>query len=114
MAAMPRFLNMIFVYTTFPNKKEAAKICGGLIKKRLAACVNIFPIESIYFWEGKITKDKEFAAIIKTPKAQFKKIEKFIIAHHSYDTPCVVEIPVGAVAKRYLDWANKVVELKHK
>lgn len=64
---------MIFVYSTFPNKKEAKEIGKGLVKNKLAACVNIFPIESIYHWQKKIVKDKEFAVIIKTRKENFKK-----------------------------------------
>ena len=78
-----------------------------LVKKKLAACVNIFPIESIYHWQGKIVKDKEFAAIIKTRRENFKKIEKFILENHSYDTPCILEIPIGRVTKKYLNWLNK-------
>jgi len=98
---------MIFIYSTFSNKKEARKIGGGLVRKKLAACVNIFPIDSIYRWQGKIVKDKEFAAIIKTRKQNFKRIEKFILENHSYETPCIIEIPVGRANKKYLNWLNK-------
>jgi len=95
---------MIFVYSTFPNKKEAKEIGEKLVHKKLAACLNIFPIDSIYYWRGKIFKEKEFAAIIKTKKENFKKVEKFILENHSYDTPCILEIPVGRVNKKYLKW----------
>jgi periplasmic divalent cation tolerance protein len=98
---------MIFIYSTFPNKKEAKKIGERLVQKKLAACVNIFPIESIYSWKGKIVKDKEFGAIIKTKKGNFKKVEKFILENHSYDTPCILEIPIGRATKRYLNWLNQ-------
>lgn len=101
---------MIFVYSTFPNKKEAKKIGERLVRKKLAACINIFPIESVYIWRGKVIKDKEFAAIIKTKKENFKKVEKFILANHSYDTPCILEIPVSRVTKKYLNWLNKWLE----
>jgi len=98
---------MIFVYSTFSNRKEAKEIGERLVKKKLAACVNIFPIDSIYFWQGKIVKDKEFAAIIKTRKENFKKIEKFIFENHSYETPCILEIPIGRVTKKFLKWLNE-------
>lgn len=98
---------MIFVYSTFPNKKETQKIGRELIKRKLAACVNIFPIDSIYFWNKKIVQDKEFAAIIKTKKENFKKIERFILEHHGYKIPCILEIPIGRVTKKYLEWLNK-------
>ena len=98
---------MIFVYSTFPNKKEAKEIGERLVRKKLAACVNIFPIESIYHWQKKIVKDKEFAAFIKTRKENFKKIENFILKNHSYTTPCILEIPIGRVTKKFLNWLNK-------
>jgi len=99
---------MIFIYSTFPSKKEAKEIGEKLVKNKLAGCVNIFPIESIYFWQRKIAKDKEFAAVIKTSKKNFKKVESFILKNHSADVPCIMEIPVGRVTKKYLKWLNDV------
>ncbi|MDI6603460.1 MAG: divalent-cation tolerance protein CutA [Patescibacteria group bacterium] len=98
---------MIFIYSTFPSKREAKEIGEKLVEKKLAACVNIFPIESLYIWQEKIVKDKEFAAIIKTKKENFKEVEKFVLKNHSYDTPCILEIPIGRVTKKYLKWLNK-------
>jgi len=98
---------MIFVYSTFPNKREAKKMGEKLVEKKLAACVNVFPIDSIYSWQGKIVKDKEFAALIKTKKKNFKKVEKFILENHSYDIPCIIEIPLGRVTKKYLKWLGR-------
>lgn len=97
---------MIFVYSTFPNKKEAKRVGEELVKKKLAACVNVFPIDSIYWWNKKIAKDKEFAMFIKTKRVNFKKVEKFILENHTYNTPCILEIPIGRVTKKYLKWLN--------
>jgi len=105
---------MIFIYSTFPNRKEVKEIGEKLVRNKLAACLNIFPIELIYFWQGKIVEDKEFATIIKTKKENFQKIEKFILKNHSYDTPCILEIPIGRVAEKYLKWINKNVESSKK
>lgn len=97
---------MILIYSTFPNKREVKKIGERLIQKKLAACVIFFPIDSIYSWKGKIVKNKEFALIMKTKKENFKKIERFILKNHTYDTPCVLEIPINKVTKKYLKWLN--------
>ena len=97
---------MIFVYSTFPNRKEAKRVGEGLLQKKLAACVNIFPIDSIYRWKSKVVGNKEAAMIIKTKKENFKKIEKFILENHNYDTPCIIEIPLGRITKKYLNWLN--------
>lgn len=98
---------MILIYSIFPNKEEAKKIGKNLVKKKLAGCVNIFPVDSIYFWEGKIVGDKEVAMIIKTKRGNFKKIERFILKNHSYDIPCIIEIPIGRVTSKYLKWLKK-------
>lgn len=98
---------MVFVYSTFPTKEEAKKIGQELIEKKLAGCVNIFPIDSIYSFEGKIVKDKEFAMFIKTKRENFKKVEKFILKNHSYNTPCIVEIPISRATPKYLKWLNQ-------
>ena len=100
---------MIFVYSTFPNKKIAKRVGERLVRKKLAACCNIFPIDSIYSWREKIVQDKEFAVIIKTKKENFKKIEKFILESHPDETPCILEIPINRVTKKYLQWFNQEV-----
>ena len=68
---------MIFIYSTFPSRKEAGRIGESLVKKKLAGCVNIFPIDSVFTWKGKISKDKEVAAIIKTEKKNAEIKERF-------------------------------------
>jgi len=101
---------MIFVYSTFSDKEEAEKIAEGLIKQKLAACVNIFPINSVYFNEGKIEKSEEAAAFIKTRKINFKKVEKFILKNHSYKIPCIVCIPIRKVSKKYFRWLKETLK----
>jgi periplasmic divalent cation tolerance protein len=95
---------MIFVYITCKNKIEAKKIGLFLVKKRLAACCNIFPIESIYWWQGKILNDKEVVLIVKTLKRNFKKVEKEVKKLHSYKVPCILEIPIRNGDSDYLKW----------
>ena len=101
---------MIFIYITCKNKNEANKIGLALIKKRLAACCNIFPIESIYRWENKIVKDKEVVLIVKTLKKNFKKIEKETKKLHSYALPCILEIPITQGNKNFLNWLKYEVK----
>jgi periplasmic divalent cation tolerance protein len=98
---------MIFIYTTFPTKKEAKAIAEELVTKKLAACVNIFPIHSVYQWEGKVQKSAEYGAIIKTKRQQFNAIKQCIVSCHSYKTPCIVEVSLGRAFKPYLEWVDK-------
>lgn len=101
---------MIFVYITCKNKKEAKKIGLALVKKRLAGCCNIFPVESIYWWQNQIVNDKEVVLIVKTLKKNFKKIEKEVKKIHSYSIPCISEILITQVNKNYLNWLKKEIK----
>ncbi len=49
---------MIQVITTIDKRKKADEIAQILLKKKLAACVQIFPINSLYKWKGKKKKLK--------------------------------------------------------
>lgn len=82
----------------------------ALVKKRLAACSNIFPIESIYHWQGKIAQSKEVVLIVKTLKHNFQKIEKEVKKLHSYTLPCILEIPVKRGNLDYLRWLGKEIK----
>ncbi|MEK7624603.1 MAG: divalent-cation tolerance protein CutA [Patescibacteria group bacterium] len=99
-----------FIYSALSDKEEAEKTAEELIRQKLAACVNIFPADSVYFEEGKIKKTKEAAAIIKTRKINFKKVEKFISKNHSYKVPCIAGIPVRKVNKKYFHWLKETLK----
>jgi periplasmic divalent cation tolerance protein len=99
---------MIFIYITCKNKREAERIGLYLVKKRLAACVNIFPlIKSIFSWRGKIEKESEAVLIVKTVKNNFLKVGKEVKKLSGFTTPCILEIPIVRGNKNYLNWIKK-------
>ncbi len=85
-------MSFIFIYVTTRNKREAKKIATHLLTKKLVACANIFPIESNYWWKGKIENSKEYALILKTRKKNFKKVKDTIKKIHFYSIPCIAKI----------------------
>lgn len=97
--------NMIIIYTTNPNLKEAKKIGKHLLEKGLIKCANYFPIESEYWWKGKIENSKEIVSILKTKKENWKKVKDEVKKIHPYETPCIIKIEVEA-NKEYEDWIN--------
>lgn len=95
---------MIFIYIVCSNLKEATRIGKAIVKKRLAACANIFPIQSFYWWQKKIVRDKEIVLILKSPKKNFSVIEKEVKKIHSYKVPCIVAWSMEKVSQPYLAW----------
>lgn len=102
---------MIFVYTTCQNIDEAKKIGKLIVEKRLAGCVNIWPINSIYWWEEKVTEDKEAVLLVKTLEKKVHEIEEVILKNHSYTVPCIAAIRVDRVNPEYKEWLGKCIEL---
>ncbi|RLI70593.1 divalent-cation tolerance protein CutA [Archaeoglobales archaeon] len=99
----------IFVYITASNIDEAKKISKSLLEKKLAACVNIFPITSFFWWEGKIDESEEVAMIVKTKADRFKELKDEVLSLHSYTTPCICTIPIEEGFRKFLDWIDEVL-----
>jgi len=95
------------IYITTKTKKEAKKIAKILVKEKLAACCNVFPIESIYRWRGKIENAKEFGMFVKTKKNLVEKIIKRAKDLHSYDIPCIISLPIRNSNKDFLKWIKR-------
>ena len=97
----------IVIFITAANKKEARKIAGGLVKNKLAPCVNIVDkIESVFFWDGKINRAKEVLLMVKSRKDKFKKIADFVKANHSYQVPEIISLPITSGLAYYLRWVD--------
>ena len=94
----------LVIYTTFPDSKTAQRIIRGLVKQRLAACGNIFKLNSIYAWKGKIKRSPEYGALIKTRKRNYKKVETYIQKHHPYEVPEIISWSIEKGSPSYLKW----------
>lgn len=101
---------MIIIFVEIHKKSDALKISKALLKLRLIACYNLWPVESAYWWKGKILLDPGVHMMLKTKEANFKKIEEFIKKESGYETPEVIAIKPSKVNASYLDWLNKEVK----
>ena len=101
----------IIVLVTCGSEEEALKIAHSLVEERLAACVNlVFPVRSIYRWEGKIWDEKEWILIIKTQKQRFEELEKKVKSLHSYSVPEIIGLPIIEGSSSYLDWLKEMTK----
>lgn len=97
---------MTLLYSPLPSRAAAKKIARHLLKKRLICCANIFPIESMYWWNGKIASEKEVVLLAKTTGALLLKAKKELEAMHPYDVPCVLTMRAGVNAA-YERWMER-------
>ena len=100
---------MIEIYITCKDEDEARKISKALLKKKLIACANFFPIKSMYWWKNKIQDESEYALLVKTRDENYDKVESEVRKLHSYDLPCIVKWNLEG-SKPYLDWIQAETE----
>ena len=100
---------MILVYITCKDAREAEKIAMHLLRKRLIACANIFPVRSMYWWNFRIAKENEVVLLAKSNEKKFNRVVSESKKIHTYKIPCIMKINAKA-NKEYEKWANS--ELK--
>jgi periplasmic divalent cation tolerance protein len=98
------------VTTTTASIETAKEIAGVLVEKRLAACVQMFPIRSIYVWQGQTYDESEVVLHIKSKTALFGEISEAIKARHPYEVPQIVQIPITDGSADYLKWIDDAVK----
>lgn len=100
-------MKAVIVQTTISNEEEAKKIAKMLIQDKLAACVQLKDIESLYNWDGKLCCERETLLSIKTKKELFSKVKSKILELHSYDTPEIIELDISNISEDYLKFIKE-------
>jgi len=89
---------------------DAERIADLVVGKKLAACVNILGVGSIYRWEGKIQRDREELMIVKTDRDHLDDLMETITGAHPYEVPEIIALPVVAGNSDYLAWVRESVQ----
>ena len=94
--------------TTTPSREDAARLAKLLVEEKLAACVQLLPIDSVFFWKGKTQEEKETLMLVKTRTALFGDAIARIKALHRYEVPEIVAMPFTAGSASYFQWMDEV------
>ena len=100
------------VMVTVSSQEEGKKIAMALLTKKLAACINMTPVDSFYTWSGEINCDREWQLLIKTRSNLFSKLATEIESLHSYDVPEIIALPMLAGSSAYLNWIAENTEIE--
>ena len=99
--------DLMVILTSVANDADAHRLAEGLVREKLAACVQISAAgASVYCWQGKIENEAEYYLNIKTSVAKAAAAEAWLLQHHPYETPEVVQLEASASAA-YVDWLGK-------
>lgn len=98
------------VLTTVAEKKDAEALAEAVLQARLAACVQIGgPIDSRYWWNGRIESSAEFVCSIKTRRSLYDRVEKLLLERHPYDTPQIIALAALEISPAYWQWLREQV-----
>ncbi len=94
----------LIVFCTCPDHATADALAMRLVEDRLAACVQLLPVRSIYRWEGAVQGADEVQLQIKTTSERFAALREAILARHPYELPELIAVEAVAGLEPYLDW----------
>lgn len=97
-------MQLILVFLTCANDKEAELISKKLLEKKLVVCIKKSKVSSSFLWKHKIDKSQEVLLIMDSVEEKFEKIEKEVKKLHSYDTFVLLAVPVIKASKGILEW----------
>ena len=107
-------MTILLVLTNLPDRITAEALAASLVEDRLAACVNILqPCHSVYRWKGTVEKADEVPMLIKTTEERYPALEEAIRAHHPYETPELIALPVVNGLPDYLAWVEAETQLDY-
>ena len=97
-------LDVIVITTTYGAESDAVAVARRLTQARLAACVQIFPIRSLFVWQGEDCDESEWLVTIKTSRDRQQDVLQAIRASHPYQTPELLVFEPANGTRSYLDW----------
>ena len=101
-------MEILVIIATESSKTNAVRMAKLLIKEKIAACVSIKQIFSVYEWDDDIQETKEFEITIKS-KLEFKdSLIDFVNKNSTYDVPQIIYKKYYSDMK-YFDWLNKAI-----
>ena len=98
------------VYCGFPDDASARRVGEAAVARRLAACVNRFPVDSTYHWKGAIERTREVVALFKTSPRKLGALFEFLAREHPYEVPDIFELPVARAHRPYLEYLAETLE----
>ncbi|MCI2263908.1 divalent-cation tolerance protein CutA [Sediminivirga luteola] len=97
----------VVAQTTVDSSELAERLATDAVERRLAACVQITPVTSVYRWKDGVQREAEFLLSLKTTASQVRGLRAFLEQEHPYDEPEFLVLPVIEGSDSYLRWIDE-------
>ena len=101
---------MRFVITTYPTRAAALAAVESALSARLAACANVVPAHSRYWWKGRVESADEWLVLFKTVPKRVGALLRHLEENHPYDVPEVAEVDVSRAGAAYLGYLARTID----
>jgi periplasmic divalent cation tolerance protein len=95
------------ITTTVESLDQARDLARQIVDSRLAACVHVSPVESVYRWKGAVESATEHLLAAKAPIKHADKLITFIRDRHTYDVPEIIVVPIAGGSDAYMAWLEQ-------
>ena len=100
---------MVFIYTTCEKTEEAEKLAKLIIEKKMGACVDFWPVNSCYKWEGATSIHSEIMILITTLESKLEDVNELISQNHTYAVPLIAGVDVRRINRAYKEWMTQEI-----
>ncbi len=97
---------LVALVTTVGSADDARRLADAAVAQRLAACVQIEAIESVYRWQGAVQHDAEWRLWFKTTAEALPALRAWLSTAHPYELPAVFAIDLAAPSPAFADWVR--------
>ena len=97
----------LIVITTEGNHEKARNLAKSLLEMKLAACIGLNKINSIYWWQNKLIENSEVQLNIKTKYNLLDKLFDTVKELHSYEVPEFIYFNPSS-SNEYYRWINSI------
>jgi periplasmic divalent cation tolerance protein len=89
-----------------PDRADA--IAKSLVEERLAACINLMPIRSMYRWNGALAEEAEVTLLIKVAAERVPALTERLRQLHPYELPEILVLDIDAEhsLSEYIAWVR--------
>jgi periplasmic divalent cation tolerance protein len=92
----PDPIPLSLVLTTEADRERAEALAMALLQRGLVACASLYPVVSLYRWQGQLERSEEIQLLLKTRPGNLEALRRALGELHSYDTPEWIHWPASS------------------
>jgi len=90
--------------------EEAQSLGTLIINKKIAACVDFWPIFSCFNWKGVFQRVSQAMLLVTTFEAKLEDVNQIISDNHNYSIPLIAGVDVRRINHPYKEWMTESIE----